>query len=51
MAEAQALARSLVDGLTVWGREIMRPANEQSPPVVAHETARAARMIISIDQP
>ncbi|MGE4219514.1 MAG: glutathione S-transferase family protein [Alphaproteobacteria bacterium] len=41
----EALARSLIDGLSVWGREIMRPENEQSPPTVVHETARAARMI------
>jgi len=40
-----ALASSLLDGLSVWGREIMRPENEQSPMVIHHETARARRMI------
>jgi glutathione S-transferase len=40
----EALARSLIDGLSVWGRELLRPANERSPGVIAHETARAARL-------
>ena len=40
----EALARSLLDGLSVWGREITRPENERSPGVVAHETERARRM-------
>jgi glutathione S-transferase len=40
-----ALASSLMDGLSVWGREIVRPENEQSPTVIRHETARAHRMI------
>src|SRR3954467_3682173 len=39
----EALARSLVDGLSVWGREMSRPENEQSPAVVRHETDRARR--------
>ena len=41
----EALARSLIDGLSVWGREIARPQNEQSAAVVQHETERARRMI------
>jgi len=41
----EALARSLVDGLSVWGREISRPENERSPGVVQHETDRARRMV------
>lgn len=41
----EALARSLLDGLSVWGREISRPGNERSPGVIEHERARAARMI------
>ena len=41
----EALARSLVDGLSVWGREISRPVNERSPGVVQHETERARRMV------
>jgi glutathione S-transferase len=40
-----ALATSLVDGISVWGRELTRPPNEQSPTVIQHETDRAARMI------
>jgi len=40
-----ALASSLMDGLSVWGRETSRPADEQSPTVVRHETERARRMI------
>lgn len=40
----EALARSLVDGLSVWLREILRPENERSPSVIRHETERARRM-------
>ena len=40
----EALARSLLDGLSVWGREILRPENERSPTVIRHETERAGRM-------
>jgi glutathione S-transferase len=40
----EALARSLVDGVSVWNREVRRPKNEQSPTIVAHERSRAARM-------
>jgi glutathione S-transferase len=40
-----ALATSLLDGLSVWGREVMRPNGEQSPTVIAHETERSRRMI------
>jgi len=40
----EALARSMLDGLSVWGREILRPANERSPGVIQHETDRARRM-------
>jgi glutathione S-transferase len=40
----EALARSLVDGLSVWLREILRPENERSPGVIRHETERARRM-------
>lgn len=41
----EALARSLVDGLAVWGRELARPEDERSPGVIAHETERARRMV------
>jgi glutathione S-transferase len=40
----EALARSMLDGLSVWGREILRPPHERSPGVIEHEAARAARM-------
>ena len=40
-----ALATSMLDGLSVWGREMMRPKNEQSPTVIAHETERSRRMV------
>ena len=40
----EALARSLVDGLAVWMRELRRPANERSPTIIQHETDRSARM-------
>ena len=40
----EALARSLLDGLSVWGREILRPENERSPTVIRHEIERARRM-------
>jgi glutathione S-transferase len=40
----EALGRSMLDGLSVWGREILRPEGERSPPVIRHETARAWRM-------
>lgn len=39
-----ALARSMVDGLSVWNRELARPENERSPTVIAHEAERARRM-------
>ncbi len=38
-----SLCRSFLDGLSVWLREIHRPADGQSPTVIAHEQARAAR--------
>jgi glutathione S-transferase len=40
----EALARSALDGLSVWGREILRPENERSPGVIRHEADRAQRM-------
>lgn len=39
-----ALARSMLDGLSVWGREIMRPRHEQSPTIIKHEADRSRRM-------
>jgi glutathione S-transferase len=40
----EALARSLMDGLSVWLRELYRPPNERSPGVIGHEMDRASRM-------
>ena len=41
----EGLARSLMDGLAVWLRELYRPENERSPGVVRHEMERAARLL------
>lgn len=40
----EALARSMLDGLAVWARELRRPSGEQSPTVIAHERARGERL-------
>src|SRR5262245_7414085 len=40
----EGLARSMLDGLSVWGREILRPENERSPGVIQHELDRARRL-------
>jgi glutathione S-transferase len=40
----EAAARSMLDGLAVWLREMGRPRDERSPTTIRHETARAARM-------
>jgi glutathione S-transferase len=37
-------ARSMIDGVSVWNRELARPENERSPTVIRHEQARSARM-------
>jgi glutathione S-transferase len=34
----------MCDGIAVWGREMVRPANERSPTTLAHEAARTRRM-------
>ena len=40
----EGLARSMLDGLAVWGREILRPRDERSPSVLQHEADRSRRM-------
>ena len=40
----EALARSMLDGLAVWSRELARPQNERSPTVLKHESRRSERM-------
>jgi len=41
----EAMARSMMDGFAVWGREIGRPENEQSPAILLHEAERSKRML------
>ena len=43
-------ARSMCDGIAVWGREVARPENERSPTTLAHEAARAQRMADVFEQ-
>lgn len=40
----EGLARSLLDGLAVWTRELARPENERSPTVLLHEARRSERL-------
>ncbi len=40
----ETYARSLVDGLSVYVRELRRPENERSPTTLSHETDRAVRL-------
>jgi glutathione S-transferase len=40
----EGLARSMLDGISVWNREMARPENERSPGVIQHEIDRASRM-------
>jgi glutathione S-transferase len=45
MRRIEAMARSLLDGVAVWGREIIyRPEEMRSKTILAHEAARALRM-------
>ena len=41
----EALARSFIDGIAVWAREVRRPEAEQSPTIIEHERARAGRLV------
>lgn len=40
----EALARSLLDGHAVWGRELQRPRPERSPALLEHEAGRSGRL-------
>lgn len=40
----EAAAGSMVDGISVWVREMRRPQGERSPTILAHEAARAQRL-------
>jgi glutathione S-transferase len=39
----EALARSMLDGLAICGRQITRPRDERSPTVLRHEANRSGR--------
>ena len=40
----EALARSLMDGLSVWGRNIVLSESERSETMIAHERQRSRRL-------
>ena len=40
----EALARSWLDAIAVWTRELRRPAGERSPTTIAHEEDRSQRL-------
>jgi len=40
----EATARAMLDGVSVWIREIRRPEADQSASVIAHEAARFSRL-------
>jgi glutathione S-transferase len=45
MWRLDALGRSMLDGLTVWGRELRhRPEEERSPIIIEHERQRSLRL-------
>ena len=41
----EALARSLLDGVSVWAREILRPDGEKSSSVIMYESKKAIRIV------
>ena len=51
----EALARSMMDGLAVWSRELSRPPQERSPTLLLHEAHRSKRLAglweLEIDHP
>ena len=40
-----AVAESLLEGVSVWVRELRRPVDERSPTILAHELSRIERLI------
>ncbi len=40
----QAMARSMLDGVSLWARELLRPDGERSDSIIGHEARRAARL-------
>lgn len=45
----EASARSMLDGVSVWAREVIRPEGEQSPGIISHERRRADRLVHTFD--
>jgi glutathione S-transferase len=43
-ARLESYARSMVDGVAVWVREMRRPEGERSPAVLRHEVDRCVRL-------
>lgn len=41
----EASAQSTLEGLALWARELRRPEHERSPSIIAHEHARATRLL------
>lgn len=47
----EAMARSLLDGISLWGREfIYRPAEIRSETILAHERDRAFRLVSALER-
>ncbi len=44
-ARYEAAARSMLDGLAVWARELRRPEHERSPGILEHERERSRRLV------
>lgn len=44
-ARLEESALVVMDGISVWSRELKRPANDRSEIVIEHEKTRAARMV------
>jgi glutathione S-transferase len=45
----EASARGMLDGVSVWAREIIRPEAERSPGIIAQERRRAGRLAHMFD--
>lgn len=46
-ARLEESALVIMDGVSVWSRELKRPADDRSQVIIDHEKARAARMVAS----
>ena len=46
----EALGRSLMDGVSVWIRELSRPTEDRSEVIIRHEIARSERLVRAWDQ-